>query len=217
MNDTVSHSSGNRRPSRQIHRRPGQRQKIGRDRPAQPLAPPAGPRRTSAHEIMPNNIIMIGPTGVGKTEIARRLADLAARPFHQGRSVEIHRGRLCWPRCRIDGPRSRRYRREHGQDRKMDRASRPTPKRHTVEHLLDLLLMPTPREVDHVTRPRISAGRVGSSKTREKLRTVARSRARSTTARWRSTRRRTSSRWWRFSRRWGWKSWGSTSRRCSPG
>ena len=32
-------------------------------------------------EIMPNNIIMMGPTGVGKTEIARRLADLAHAPF----------------------------------------------------------------------------------------------------------------------------------------
>jgi len=32
-------------------------------------------------EIMPNNIIMIGPTGVGKTEIARRLAKLAEAPF----------------------------------------------------------------------------------------------------------------------------------------
>ncbi len=32
-------------------------------------------------EIMPNNIIMIGPTGVGKTEIARRLARLAGAPF----------------------------------------------------------------------------------------------------------------------------------------
>ncbi len=32
-------------------------------------------------EIMPNNIIMIGPTGVGKTEIARRLARLARAPF----------------------------------------------------------------------------------------------------------------------------------------
>ncbi|MCA9740061.1 MAG: ATP-dependent protease ATPase subunit HslU [Deferribacteres bacterium] len=32
-------------------------------------------------EIMPNNIIMIGPTGVGKTEIARRLARLAKAPF----------------------------------------------------------------------------------------------------------------------------------------
>src|SRR5437016_1080300 len=34
-------------------------------------------------EIMPNNIIMIGPTGVGKTEIARRLARLAGAPFLQ--------------------------------------------------------------------------------------------------------------------------------------
>jgi len=32
-------------------------------------------------EIMPKNIIMIGPTGVGKTEIARRLASLAQSPF----------------------------------------------------------------------------------------------------------------------------------------
>src|SRR5512137_402117 len=32
-------------------------------------------------EIAPKNIIMIGPTGVGKTEIARRLAKLASAPF----------------------------------------------------------------------------------------------------------------------------------------
>jgi len=32
-------------------------------------------------EIMPNNIIMIGPTGVGKTEISRRLANLSGAPF----------------------------------------------------------------------------------------------------------------------------------------
>lgn len=43
-------------------------------------------RRQQAHasikdEIMPNNIILIGPTGVGKTEIARRLAKLSGAPF----------------------------------------------------------------------------------------------------------------------------------------
>src|SRR3546814_7893477 len=32
-------------------------------------------------EILPTNILMIGPTGVGKTEIARRLAWLAEAPF----------------------------------------------------------------------------------------------------------------------------------------
>src|SRR5580658_494048 len=34
-----------------------------------------------ADEVMPKNILMIGPTGVGKTEIARRLAKLANAPF----------------------------------------------------------------------------------------------------------------------------------------
>ena len=36
---------------------------------------------TMRNEIVPNNIILIGPTGVGKTEISRRLAKLAKAPF----------------------------------------------------------------------------------------------------------------------------------------
>src|SRR4051812_1124661 len=32
-------------------------------------------------EVMPKNILMIGPTGIGKTEISRRLAKLAGAPF----------------------------------------------------------------------------------------------------------------------------------------
>jgi len=38
---------------------------------------------TLRDEIAPKNIIMMGPTGVGKTEIARRLARLAGSPFHK--------------------------------------------------------------------------------------------------------------------------------------
>ena len=36
-----------------------------------------------AKEVTPKNILMIGPTGVGKTEIARRLARFSGSSFHQ--------------------------------------------------------------------------------------------------------------------------------------
>src|SRR4029079_5637087 len=82
-----------RRRARQAHRRPARREARRGDRAAQPPAPPAaagGARRRSprhqqpaavAEEILRNNILMMGPTGVGKTEIARRLARLAQAPF----------------------------------------------------------------------------------------------------------------------------------------
>ena len=44
-------------------------------------------------EIMPNNIIMIGPTGVGKTEIARRLARLLVSEIQLYNQEEVEEGR----------------------------------------------------------------------------------------------------------------------------
>jgi ATP-dependent HslUV protease ATP-binding subunit HslU len=38
-------------------------------------------------DVAPKNILMIGPTGVGKTEIARRLARLAGAPFIKGEAT----------------------------------------------------------------------------------------------------------------------------------
>ena len=77
-----------------------------------------------AEEVMPKNIIMIGPTGVGKTEIARRLAKLDQLALSQGRSLEVHRGRLRRPRCRVDDPRPGGNRHRHGPRRKARRSCR---------------------------------------------------------------------------------------------
>ena len=52
-----------------------------RDRTAQSLPARSRVPAKSAREITPKNILMIGPTGVGKTEIARRLASLVGAPF----------------------------------------------------------------------------------------------------------------------------------------
>ncbi len=49
-------------------------------------------------EITPKNILMIGPTGVGKTEIATPLGQARQGALHQGRSHQIHGSGLCWPR-----------------------------------------------------------------------------------------------------------------------
>src|SRR4026208_1974886 len=43
-------------------------------------------------EITPKNILMIGPTGVGKTEIARRLARLARAPLGKGEAPQVTAG-----------------------------------------------------------------------------------------------------------------------------
>ena len=41
------------------------------------------------NEVLPNNILMVGPTGVGKTEVARRLAQLANAPFVKVEATKV--------------------------------------------------------------------------------------------------------------------------------
>ena len=62
-------------------------------------------------EVLPKNILMIGPTGVGKTEIAPAAGQARRRAVPQGRGDQVHRGRLCRPRRRADRPRPGRGRR----------------------------------------------------------------------------------------------------------
>lgn len=57
-------------------------------------------------EITPKNIIMKGPTGVGKTEIARRARQARSSALHQGGSDQIHRGGIRRKGRRRHDPRS---------------------------------------------------------------------------------------------------------------
>jgi ATP-dependent HslUV protease ATP-binding subunit HslU len=112
-----------------------------------------------ADDVMPKNILMIGPTGVGKTEIARRLAKLANSPFlkveaskftevgYVGRDVESMVRDLV--EIAIDMVRNERL------DEVADRAER-----NAEERLLDLLMPPAPEGAESESQER----------TREKLR-----------------------------------------------
>jgi ATP-dependent HslUV protease ATP-binding subunit HslU len=113
-----------------------------------------------ADEVMPKNILMIGPTGVGKTEIARRLAKLANSPFMKveaSKFTEVgYVGRDVESMIRDLVDIAIEMVREERLDEVADRAEK-----NAEERLLDLLMPPQPEPTETAERTR--------EKLREKL------------------------------------------------
>ncbi len=122
-----------------------------------------------AEDVLPKNILMIGPTGVGKTEIARRLARLAGCPFvkvEASKYTEVgYVGRDVESMVRDLVETSIDMIREEKLDEVADRAEQSAE-----ERVLDLLLPPAPPPVAGTPEGEVAAHREQTQRTREKLR-----------------------------------------------
>jgi len=123
--------------------------------------------RDMAEEVAPKNILMIGPTGVGKTEIARRLAKLAQSPFlkvEASKFTEVgYVGRDVESMIRDLTEISVELVREERTAEVREKA-----KQAAEERVLDLLLPPLPPAADYDENA--AAIREQAQRTREKLR-----------------------------------------------
>jgi ATP-dependent HslUV protease ATP-binding subunit HslU len=122
-----------------------------------------------AEDVLPKNILMIGPTGVGKTEIARRLARLAGCPFvkvEASKYTEVgYVGRDVESMVRDLVETSIDMVREEKLDEVADRAEQSAE-----ERVLDLLLPPLPPAPAGTSESELLAQREQTQRTREKLR-----------------------------------------------
>src|ERR1700694_1461488 len=122
-----------------------------------------------AEDVLPKNILMIGPTGVGKTEIARRLARLAGCPFvkvEASKYTEVgYVGRDVESMVRDLVETSIDMVREEKLDEVADRAEQSAE-----ERVLDLLLPPPPPRAAGTPETDLKEEREQGERTREKLR-----------------------------------------------
>jgi ATP-dependent HslUV protease ATP-binding subunit HslU len=122
-----------------------------------------------AEDVLPKNILMIGPTGVGKTEIARRLARLAGCPFikvEASKYTEVgYVGRDVESMVRDLVETSIDMIREEKLDEVADRAEQAAE-----ERVLELLLPSPPQPTPGTPESEVAAQREQTQRTREKLR-----------------------------------------------